>query len=104
MVIGIVQHFVALMALLLSIPQCLAQTIVFNQTAPQFGAVVLGQSITKTLSMLNASGTPIFIHSITAAQDFAQTNNCHIWLAEGSVCLIFITFTPHAAGERTGKL
>lgn len=72
---------------------------------PQFGAVALGQTgEPKTLLLSNASGTPVFIQTIATTQEFAQTSNCKMWLAEGAACLIFVTFTPQATGQRAGKL
>jgi hypothetical protein len=83
----------------------LSQSLVFNETAPQFGSAVLGQpGELKTLSISNVSHAPVLIQTIAAAQDFTQTNNCKTWLAEGSGCLIFVTFAPQAAGPRTGRL
>jgi hypothetical protein len=64
---------------------CLSEAVLFNETTPQFGAIVLGQpSKPKTLSIFNVSHAPVLIQTITASQDFTQTNNCKLWLAERS--------------------
>jgi len=95
----------AFVAVVLTGLPCLSQSLIFNETAPQFGAVASGKAgEPKTLSISNATGSPVLIKVITTTQDFAQTNNCKIWLAEGSACLIFVTFTPQSEGRRTGKL
>ncbi len=84
---------------------CLAQSLAFNETTPQFGAVVSGKSSKpKILSISNISHAPVLVQGITATEEFAETNNCNIWLSEGSACLIFVTFTPQAVGQRAGKL
>ena len=93
------------LVLLLTSQPVLAQTVAFNEANPQFGAVTIRESSPpKIISMSNVSTTPIFLSEIRATDDFAQSNRCPIWLAEGSGCVIFITFTPRAAGSRSGEL
>jgi hypothetical protein len=92
-------------AVLLTGLPCFSQSLVFNETMPQFGSVILGQSgEAKTLSISNLTHAPVLIQTITATLDFAQSNNCQVWLAEGSGCLVFVTFAPQTAGPRVGKL
>jgi hypothetical protein len=94
-----------LLAGLLSSPACYSQTLAFNEVHPQFGPVAIGKaSEPKIISISNTNNAPLFIIEINATGDFAQSNLCPIWLAEGSSCLIYITFTPQAAGPRSGKL
>lgn len=94
-----------LVALLLASPSCLAQTLSFNEVNPIFGAVAVGKSgEPKIISVSNVSSAPIFILQIQATDDFAQGNNCPMWLPEGDACLVYITFTPTATGARTGRL
>jgi hypothetical protein len=68
-----------------------------------------GQSIGSTSSAqgvtLNNTGTAaLTIATITAVGDFAQTNNCGSSVAAGGSCTINVTFTPTAAGTRSGSL
>ncbi|MGH9541683.1 MAG: hypothetical protein ACRD2H_07350, partial [Terriglobales bacterium] len=44
------------------------------------------------------------ISGIAADGDFTEANNCGASLAPGAVCGISVTFTPSAAGDRTGTL
>jgi PBS lyase HEAT-like repeat len=92
-------------ALLLGSGICRAQSLVFNETTPDFGAMLQGKpSVQKTISVSNESDAPFLFQQIVATRDFSQTNNCPTWLLEGSGCLIAITFTPTVGGLRTGEL
>ncbi|MBV8902510.1 MAG: choice-of-anchor D domain-containing protein, partial [Acidobacteriia bacterium] len=42
--------------------------------------------------------------SIAASGDFTQTNTCGVSVAPGRNCTVAVTFTPAAAGNRTGAL
>lgn len=59
-----------------------------------------GQSVTLT----NTGAGALSISSMTATGDFAQTSSCGNSLAAGASCNINVTFTPTAAGLRTGTL
>jgi hypothetical protein len=84
---------------------CHGQTLAFNETKPQFGAVTIGEtSVPKIISVSNIGSAPMFIIQIAATNDFAETSHCPIWLPEGSGCLVWIRFTPTAAGPRSGEL
>lgn len=79
------------LALTLGSPACHSQSLAFNEVAPNFGVTPQGErSAAKIISVSN--------------QDFSQTNNCPMWLAEDSACLVFVTFTPTVPGARTGEL
>src|ERR1700730_14053283 len=93
-----------LVLMLLGSPACFSQSISFNEIKPQFGAVEVDNvSERKIISIFNASDAPLYIVEIRTTQEFEQSNLCPIWLAEGSGCLINITFTPRAAGLRSGQ-
>src|SRR5439155_19846098 len=61
-------------------------------------------SATQTVTLTNTGGAALRISSITATRDFTQTNNCGSAVASGAHCAINVTFTPAAAGTRTGTL
>jgi len=61
-------------------------------------------SAIKTVTLSNAGTGPLAIASIAASGDFTQTNNCGTTLVAGGSCSISVTFTPSAAGTRTGTL
>jgi hypothetical protein len=61
-------------------------------------------SSAQTLTLNNFNDTPLTITSTTVSGDFAQTNNCGGSVAAGSICHIYVTFSPTASGDRTGTL
>jgi hypothetical protein len=61
-------------------------------------------SAAQTVTMTNGSTATLAVTSIVASGDFAETNTCGTSVAGGSSCTIAITFTPTAAGARTGSL
>ncbi|MGH9602678.1 MAG: beta strand repeat-containing protein, partial [Terriglobales bacterium] len=56
------------------------------------------------VTLSNTGGTTLTLSAITTSGDFGQTNNCGGSLAAGTGCTISVTFTPAAAGTRTGQL
>ncbi len=84
---------------------CFARSLEFNETEPKFGLVPIGESSApKTLLVSNVGHVPVLISDITISDSYTQSSNCNMWLAEGSTCLIFITFTPQVTGPVIGKL
>src|SRR5205823_4081945 len=58
----------------------------------------------QTVTLTSGSGTALTISSVSASGDFSQTNTCGASIAAGASCSIAVTFTPTAAGQRTGTL
>jgi hypothetical protein len=76
-----------------------------SATSVTFGPQAFGTtSAPKSVTLSNSGTAPLAISSISANGDFAQSNNCGTSLAAGSNCKIDITFSPTAAGTRTGTL
>lgn len=76
-----------------------------SPTSLTFVSQPVGASTTGAVVTLHNGGTTaLAISSIAATGDFAQTNNCGASLAGGVDCQITVTFTPTAAGNRTGTL
>ena len=70
-----------------------------------FGNVVTGSSSSPQAVTVTNSGTGAApVNSITTSGDFSQTNNCGSSIAAGASCTVNVTFTPTAAGSRTGNL
>jgi Abnormal spindle-like microcephaly-assoc'd, ASPM-SPD-2-Hydin len=72
-----------------------------------FGTQNVGtSSASQSLTVTNAGAAPLKILSLTAGGDFLETDNCASSspLAAGGTCTINVTFTPGAAGARSGKL
>jgi len=64
------------------------------------GTTSAGMSVTVT----NTGTTAITNNGATISGDFADTTTCTSSLAAGKSCSITVTFTPTAAGTRTGTL
>ncbi len=56
------------------------------------------------VTVTNSGAASMDIVSIIASGDFAQTNDCAATLAAGASCTVEVTFSPSAAGRRTGYL
>jgi hypothetical protein len=70
-----------------------------------FGLQALGTtSAPQAVTLLAAGSQPLSITSIVASGDFAQTNTCGSAVPSGTTCTISVTFTPKAAGIRTGAV
>ena len=63
-----------------------------------------GTTAAQTIKLANTGGATLTISSIVPSDDFAETNNCGGSLAGGTACAINVTFTPTAAGARTGTI
>jgi Bacterial Ig-like domain (group 3)/Abnormal spindle-like microcephaly-assoc'd, ASPM-SPD-2-Hydin/FG-GAP-like repeat len=64
------------------------------------GTTTAAQAVTLT----NSGQVALMLTSIAASGDFAETNTCGTSVAPGASCTIAVTFTPTAAGSRTGTL
>jgi len=61
-------------------------------------------SAPQPVTLTNTGNGPLTTPTITTSGDFAQTNNCASGAAPGAHCTINVTFTPTAAGLRSGTL
>ena len=57
----------------------------------------------QTITVHN-TGASLTVSSVTAAGDFAQTNNCTSTLGVNGSCSVSVTFNPTAVGNRNGTL
>jgi hypothetical protein len=70
-----------------------------------FGSQAVGAiSSAETITFANDGNTALTISSIASSGDFSQTNTCGSSVAANSSCAISVTFTPTAAGSRTGTI
>lgn len=89
-----------------------APGVMFTPTSVSFGNQAVSTTSSPTPVTLTNNGLgPLTINSIAASGDFAETSTgasaCPIGpatLAAGASCTINVTFTPTAAGARTGTL
>jgi hypothetical protein len=61
-------------------------------------------SAAQTVTLTNMGTASLTVSNVTASGDFTQTNTCGSSVAAGASCTIAVTFTPTAAGPRTGTL
>ena len=61
-------------------------------------------STSQPVTLSNTGNDALTVTNINASGDFSQTNNCGSSVAASSSCIINVTFTPTAAGTRTGTL
>jgi hypothetical protein len=61
-------------------------------------------SAAQTITLTNSGYATLAISAITPTGDFAETRTCGANLAPAATCAIAVTFTPTAAGARTGML
>jgi hypothetical protein len=80
-------------------------TATLSPTSLTFASQTDGSTSTaQTMTLTNSGTAALNITSIAASGDFAQTNNCGTSVAANAGCTISVTFTPTAAGSRTGTL
>ncbi len=82
-----------------------APAVSLSSPALSFGNVQVGAPATQTFMVVNSGSAMLTINSVTAAGvAFSQTNNCVGSIAPGISCTVTVTFTPSAAGNRTGTV
>jgi hypothetical protein len=82
-----------------------APVVSLSATSLTFTSQALGStSAPQTITLTNSGTAALTITSITVTGDFAELNTCGTGLAPTASCAINVTFTPTAAGSRTGLL
>ena len=61
-------------------------------------------SAAQTVMLTNSGTAALLISGISVTGDYSQTNTCGTSLAVSASCAISVSFTPSAAGDRTGQL
>jgi hypothetical protein len=79
--------------------------VTLSGTSLTFAVQAIGTtSPIQTATLTNSGSGTVNIASITPSGDFAVTNNCGGTVAAGANCTLSVTFTPTAAGARTGSI
>ena len=79
--------------------------VTLSPTSLTFAAQTTGStSVAQTITLTNSGTAALAITSISASGDFAEPQTCDSSVATGATCTISVTFTPTAAGSRTGTL
>jgi Right handed beta helix region/Abnormal spindle-like microcephaly-assoc'd, ASPM-SPD-2-Hydin len=80
-------------------------TAFLSATSLDLGSVPVGSSSVPAQNVFVSGQGCVQIASITTTGDYSQTNNCgHLLSNSSNFCVIQITFTPTAAGLRSGSL
>ena len=80
-------------------------TLSANPSSVPFGNQNVGTtSSAHSVTVSNTGSAAASITSVAASGDYAQTNTCGSSLAAGASCTVSVTFTPSAAGARTGAV
>ena len=83
----------------------IAPAVSFAPTTLSFQPQLVGStSAPQYVSLTNIGTDTLIITSFSTTGDFAQTNNCGSSLVAGASCSVTVTFSPTAAGTRTGTL
>jgi hypothetical protein len=76
-----------------------------NPRTLEYAAQTIGStSSAQTVLLRNMGSSTLAISSITNVGDFAETDNCAGSVASAGSCTLSVTFTPTAAGIRTGSI
>jgi len=85
-----------------------AAPLTLSAAALDFGSVNVGSSGELTLTVTNSNATPTIFTGLTASGDYSvAVGNCPAVgsaLGANASCVLQVTFTPTAAGTRTGTL
>jgi hypothetical protein len=82
-------------------------TLTFSASSLNFGLLQTGlTSASQTVTVTNVSSHSATFTSIASSGDFSQNNTCPTTttLDPGQNCMITVTFSPTAAGTRTGAV
>jgi hypothetical protein len=83
-------------------------SLTFSATSLNFGLLQIGlSSPSQTVTINNVSSHSVTFTSITSSGDYAESNTCPTTpttLNAGQSCTITVTFTPTAAGTRSGAV
>jgi hypothetical protein len=82
-----------------------APAVTFTPNSLTFADETVGvESAPQTVAVTNTGSAPLTISKVTAAGDFAQTNDCEgKSFAPGTGCTVSVTFKPTASGSRNSS-
>jgi hypothetical protein len=78
--------------------------VTFDPTSVDFGALPLGGTERRDVSVRNAGNTVLTVTGISATGDFLHGPGCGGGVAPGSYCTLRVVFRPTGAGPRNGEL
>lgn len=82
-----------------------SNAVTLSATTLNFGVVALGSSSAgQAVTVTNTTAGSVGITSIAATGDYTTSTTCGSSIGAGGNCSVTVTFTPSAAGTRTGSL
>jgi hypothetical protein len=79
--------------------------VAFSPATLAFGNTNLGKtSATKNVTVTNNNTAPITFISIVGDGDYTESNTCGTSLNAGATCTVTVSFSPTAAGKRSGRV
>jgi hypothetical protein len=82
-----------------------ATALILSPSTLKFGTQqIWTTSAPQQVTLANNTTSPLSLLNIVASGDYAQTNNCGALLQARSSCVVTVTFSPSATGERAGYL
>ncbi len=92
-------------AFILKIGPATAPAATLSPSVLQYPTEQMGStSQPQTVLLRNMGSSPLTISSLTASGDFAETDDCGTSVPSAGTCTLSVTFTPTAAGLRTGSV
>jgi hypothetical protein len=92
-------------AFVMKIGMASAASVSLSPGSLQYASLPVGSSSQpQTVLLRNMGDSALSISSITASGDFSEIDNCSPGVAAASSCMISVTFTPTAAGSRSGSI
>jgi len=83
----------------------LAPQLSMSPNSLTFGSQAIGASSSiQSVTLTDTGGVAVTIASISTSGDFAESNKCGTSINPSASCQISVTFTPTAAGSRSGTL
>jgi N-acetylneuraminic acid mutarotase len=80
-------------------------TLTFSAASLNFGLLQIGlSSPSQTVTVNNVSSHSVTFTSIATSGDYSESNTCPTTMNAGQSCTITVTFTPTAAGPRSGAV
>jgi hypothetical protein len=80
-------------------------TVSTNPAALTFNSQTTGTTAPpQAIIVTNTGQSALTISGVAASGDFSETNTCSTSVLPGGSCAITVTFTPIAAGSRTGAI
>lgn len=82
-----------------------APSVSLSPTSLQYSPLAIGStSQSQSVLLRDMGSSPLSISSITSNGDFAETDNCGSSVSAAGSCTLSVTFTPTAAGTRSGSI